>query len=225
MGEVPKIQLPYHNTFDSIREYKKAFLSRKIDFFSFIGSDCPICGNTHPYRQITPYQRNAIDLFPEFNKELIPIARFLCQNSGKTFSLLPFQLIPYWQYTVDAVIRTLLLALGCRQAGQTGFWGACCQVHPDSLITPWLIACWLNIVVRGLQRAHAVLRRFYDLDGLRISERTGPWDITAQYASALTLEADTTRASPFKGMLSRYTRATSRFLFGTPSQERLARLR
>jgi hypothetical protein len=147
----------------------------------------------------------------------------LCNRSGKTFSLLPIQLIPYHQYTVDAVIRSLLLGLGCREAGQAGFWGACCivdRVDPESRLTPWLMTCWLTVVVRGLQRAHAVLRRFYELEHVRIVRGTGPWEIAAQYASALFPD---TRDPPLQKVLTRYGRATSRFLFGTPSQERLAR--
>ena len=144
----------------------------------------------------------------------------MCRGSRKTFSLLPIQLIPYHQYTADAVIRSLLLVLGCREAGQIGLWGACCmvdRVDPDSRITPWLIACWLGVVVRGLQRAHAVLRRFYELEHVRIVRRTIPWEIVAQYASALFPD---TRDPPLQEVLTRYVRATSRFLFGTPSQER-----
>ena len=103
-----KIQLPYINKFDTIWEYKKSFLSGQIDFLSYLGPVCPICDSLHCYRQITHYWRYAIDLFPEFKKKQVPIARFLCQKRGETLSLLPIQLIPYFQYTVSAVIGTLL---------------------------------------------------------------------------------------------------------------------
>src|SRR3972149_8241322 len=96
------IQLTYINTYKTIWEYKKSFLARQIDFFSFIGPRCPICGALDCYRQITPYWRYAIDLFPDFKKEQVPIARFLCRKKRKTFSLLPIQLIPYLQYTAAA---------------------------------------------------------------------------------------------------------------------------
>jgi hypothetical protein len=86
-----------------------------------IGPVCPICGKRECYRRITPYFRYAIELFPEFGKQRIPIARFLCRNKRRTFSLLPIQLIPYFQYTLCAVIGTLLLGLGYRQAGPAGF--------------------------------------------------------------------------------------------------------
>lgn len=117
---------------------------------------------------------------------------------------------------MDAVIRTLLLGLGCREAGQTGFWGACLQVDPESLVTPWLVGCWLTMVIRGLQRAHAVLRRFSNLDHVRVVFGAGPWEIAAQYGAALFSEG---RDPPLHELLARYVRATSRFLFGTPSQE------
>jgi hypothetical protein len=60
-------------------------------------------------------------LFPEFKKQRIPIARFVCRRRHKTFSMLPTQLIPYRQYTVKAVIGVLLLGLQFRQQGQKGF--------------------------------------------------------------------------------------------------------
>ena len=100
------IQLPYFNKFETIWEYEKLFLSDQIDFISFLGVHCPICKRIDCYRPMAPYWRNAIELFPEFKKKRIPIARFLCRRRRKTFSLLPVQLIPYFQYTVGAVVGT-----------------------------------------------------------------------------------------------------------------------
>lgn len=213
-----KIQLPYHNTFRSIWEYKKAFLSRQIDALSSIDS-CPICGKTECYREITPYKRNVIELFPKFKKEPIPVARALCRTTGKTFSLLPIQLIPYHQYTADTVLRTLLLGLGFREDGQTGFWGAYCRVDPESRLTPWLVNCWLIMVFRGFQRAHQVLRRFYLLDHIRVVDGTSLWDIAASYCQAFFPKP---RDPPVQQLLSSYAQTASSPLFGTPSQERLA---
>ncbi len=176
-----KIQLPYPNAYESIWEYKKSFLSGQIEFFSFLGPTCPVCGKQDCYREITPYWRYAIDLFPEFKKERVPIARFLCDKREKTFSILPSQLIPYFQYTVNAVIGTLLLVLQCRQMGQKGFHGASVAVDPDSLLTPWLIACWLGVVVLGLRRAHGVLRRWYPLTEIRSSHSSAAWEEAAGY--------------------------------------------
>ena len=83
--------------------------------------------------RLTPYWRYAIDLFPEFKKERVPVARFLCDKRERTFSILPSQLMPYFQYTVNAVIGTLLLVLHYRQMGQKGLHGASVAVDPDTL--------------------------------------------------------------------------------------------
>lgn len=210
------IQLPYCNRFETIWEYKKSFQSGEIDFPSAIGLTCPICGCPDCYRAITPYWRYAIDVFPEFRKSLVPIARFLCRNRLKTFSLLPIQLIPYYQYTVGAVMGTLMLAFGYWQVGQRGFWDASLEIDPDSLLTPWLITYWLKMIVRGLQRAHAVLGRIYDLSGVRTFGHAMAWETAASYFLALGWDPHT-RWGPF---LDRYSRATGQFFFGTPSQHR-----
>ena len=111
------------------------------------------------YQSIPPYRRYANELFPEFRKERIPVARFLCRLLRLTFSLLPTQLAPYCQYTLAAIIGALLLGLDSRQEGEQGFQGAVLAVDPDSLVTPWLVACWLVLVRSGLQRAHAVFKK------------------------------------------------------------------
>lgn len=200
---------------ETIWEYKKSFQSGAFDFLSVLGPICPLCGCSECYRRITPYWRYAIDVFPEFRKDRVPIARFLCRNQLKTFSLLPIQLIPYYQYTVCAVLGVVLLAFGHWQLGQRGFWGASLEVDPDSLLTPWLIACWLNLVVRGLQRAHAVLGRLYDLSGVR-SFGQGMWETAAGYFQALGWDPHT-RWGPF---VDRYSWSTEAFFLGVPSQHR-----
>jgi len=169
---------------------------------------------------MAPYWRYAIELFLEFKKRRIPIARFLCRRRRKTFSLLPIQLIPYFQYTVGAVVGTLFLGMGCWQIGQKGFHGASMkvdEVDPESLVTPWLIACWLVAVVQGLRRGHAVLRQFYNLDGIRTS---GAWKEAAAYFAAFGLRPKIDRLSLLMDLVYCYSRRTGQFLFGTPSQYR-----
>jgi hypothetical protein len=216
-----KIQLPYPNTYKSIWEYKESFLSHQIDFLSFVGLICPICGQQGCYRQISPYWRYAIDLFPEFKKERVPVARFVCSSRERTFSLLPIQLIPYHQYTVNAVIGVLLLGLQCRRLGQKGFHGASVAVDPDSLVTPWLIACWLAGVVLGFRRAHAVLRGFYDLTDIRASYRSTAWEEVAGYFVCFGFTSKIRWERMLQVLVNRYSRSTKRFLLGTPSQSRI----
>jgi hypothetical protein len=216
-----KIQLPYPNTYKSIWEYKESFLSGQIDFASFLGPTCPICGKKDCYQEITPYWRYAIDLFPEFRKERVPVARFLCDKRQNTFSLLPTQLIPYFQYTVNAVIGTSLLVLQFRQMGQKGFHGASVAVDPDSLLTPWLIACWLGVVVLGFRRAHGVLRQWYNLIEIRSSHSSVPSEEAAGYFLCFGWRLRTRWGPPLQALLNRYSRNTRLFLFGTPSQHRV----
>jgi hypothetical protein len=216
----PTIQLPYFNKFGTIWEYEKLFLSGQIDFVSFIGVHCPICNGTDCYRAMIPYWRYAIELFPEFKKKRIPIARFLCRKRRKTFSLLPIQLIPYFQYTVGAVMGTLLLGMECWQMGQKGFYGASEAVDPDSLVTPWLITCWLVAVVRGLRRGHPELRRLYPLDGIGTPERAKGWQEAAGYFVAFGLKPKRDSQALLMDVVGYYSRNTGQFLFGTPSQYR-----
>jgi hypothetical protein len=165
-----------------------------------------------------------IELFPGFRKEKIPIARFVCRKQGGTFSLLPVQLIPYFHYTVSAVMGTLLLAFQFWQMGRQGFHGASIGVDPESLVTPWLIACWLRIVLRGLSRGHRVLMGFYDFSRIRARKQMSPWEEAEGYFLALDLGPQAPRdheRGRIERLLKRYSRATARFLFGTPSQSRL----
>jgi len=204
--------------FETIWEYKESFLANRIDFVSFIGPSCPICGKPGCYRRITAYWRSAIDLFPQFKKQLIPIARFLCRSRHKTFSVLPTQLMPYRQYTVKAVIGVLLLGLQCRQLGQRGFHGASVAVDPESLVTPWLIACWLSAVQLGFRRAHGFLARIYNL--VQITAATGPWPEVSGYLMSLRWPSQTHWATELHELVNRYSRSHRRFLFGTASQHR-----
>jgi hypothetical protein len=185
-----------------------------------MGPVCPLCGHLDCYREIPPYWRYALELFPEFKKERIPIARFLCRHTRRTFSLLPIQLIPYFQYTLSAVMGALLLGWGYFQRGQQGFWGASIKVDPESLLTPWLVAFWLAAILRGLRRGHAVLGRFYDLTGIRTPKRAASWEEAASYFLALGLTPKICGYPLLMSLVTRYSRTTKQFLFGIPSQQR-----
>jgi len=90
-------------------------------------------------------------------------------------------------------------------------------VDPDNRITPWLITCWLVAVVKGLRRGHAVLRQFYNLDGIHTS---GAWEEAAAYFAAFGLRLKIDRLSLLMDLVYRYSQRTGQFLFGTPSQYR-----
>ena len=136
---------------------------------------------------------------------------------------MPIQLIPYFQYTVKAVLGTLLLAYRCRQMGQRGFYGASVEVDPDSFVTPYLVACWLTVVVGGLRRAHRILVRFYDLSEVKTgAQATALWNEVSGYFPAFGLKLKIAWAPLVWTLIHRYSRTTNQFLFGTPSQQRAA---
>lgn len=140
--------------------------------------------------------------------------------------MLPIQLIPYLQYTVSAVMGTLLLGFQYWQMGQRGFYGASVEVDANSLVTPWLVVCWLAIVARGFRRAHAVLRRFYNLsDIVTIPHRAALWKEVSGYFLAFGLKQKIPWAQRVLTLCRRYSRSTNWFLFGVPSQQRAAILK
>ena len=184
-----------------------------------IGPACPICGSDRCYRLITPYWRNAIEIVPSPKKERIPIARFLCRKQQSTFSLLPVQLIPYCQYTVHAILTALLFGVACWGKGQCGFHGASIRVHPDSSVTPWLVAYWLAMIVRGFRRAHATLRRIFDLSKVRSATTSAlAWSELGGYFLAFRYGTQTPWRLRLHELLNRYSRSTGQFLFGIASQ-------
>lgn len=189
----------------------------------YIGPECPICGDCDCYQEIDPYWRYAIDLFPEFRKEEVPIARFLCRKKKSTFSLLPIQLIPYFQYTANAVIGTLFCCISYRLMGQVGFYGAEASVDPESQVTAWLVFCWLTVVVRGFRRGHPELIFLYDLTRIQTSEQTVPWQEFFDYVEVFHINPDSTWRPGLHLLLYRYSQRTQLFLFGTPSQHRPGR--
>ena len=156
----------------------------------------------------------------------MPIARFICPRRQSTFSLLPIQLIPYFQYTVNAVLGVVLLAFRYWQMGQRGFYGASDQVDPDSMVTPYLVGYWLTAIISGFRRAHGILVRFYDLSDVKtFSQGSGLWDEASGYFLALGIKPEISWPLLIRTLLIRYSRTTSRFLFGTASQHRMATCR
>jgi hypothetical protein len=99
-------------------------------------------------------------------------------------------------------------------------------VDADSLVTPWLVVFWLATVVRGLRRAHAVLGQFYNLsDVRRLSHSTAAWKEVSGYFLAFGLKPTIAWMPLVLTLCRRYSRTTNWFLFGVPSQQRVAILK
>ena len=65
---------------------------------------CKNCGYSGMLHRHGHYDRNVVTLNSHF---IISIQRFICPSCGKTYSLLPSFLIPYFIYSFDAVMSCL----------------------------------------------------------------------------------------------------------------------
>ncbi len=182
-----------------------------------------MCGRIGCYCSSSGYRRWAIDLFPEFHRGRIEIARFECRKERTTFSLLPVQLIPYHQYPVHAVVFVVLLDMRFWEAGDEGAFRASTAIENDSKVTPWLILCWLSVIAQGLSRAHAALSEYFDLTEVRSESRAQrPWAEVAVYMRAILGRQGPGWSDRILPIVSLYSRETGLFLFGACSQHRPA---
>ena len=79
---------------------------------------CPLCGATDCAKFLDYYNRRVIDEKGTYYKAF-PIARYLCNGKGKalavkhrTFSLLPYQLVPYSKYSIPFIAKSLRKVYG-----------------------------------------------------------------------------------------------------------------
>jgi len=151
----------------------------------------------------------------------VRIARFLCRSTMRTFSLLPCQLLPYHRYTVATMVLALLLAYNAAETDHRGFCTVAEQWLPvDAVITGWLLACWLNVIVAGFRRGHAWLAKRYDLRRVS-SAKTSAARLNEihTYCDAIFARGPPT-AGDIIAVAGAYGSANQRFLFGSPSQSR-----
>lgn len=100
-----KIQISYF-FIQSIHEYRQKIKTDEWKFPEFTDY-CPICGGKNCAVRIGYYYRYYIDIETEVIL-FIAIARYKCQRIGKpklkdkTFSLLPYVLIPYHKFTINS---------------------------------------------------------------------------------------------------------------------------
>jgi hypothetical protein len=221
--------LPYCNNFETVWECASAIEDQSIDWRSVIDTQCPICHLENCWREITPYRRLVIELFP-FREETIAVPRFLCRNTGRTFSLLPHFLAPYHQYTVASMLFALLLAAACRPDGILSLFAAAEKlIAEDSRVTGFLLGTWLVLCVTGLRRERAELARWADLSSCQ-SAKSKSGFLTELNEVCLALgvrgpcgEGELPSQRGLNQVLERHARTTRRFLFGVPSQDRSGR--
>jgi hypothetical protein len=149
----------------------------------------------------------------------MPVARFLCGKTGKTFSLLPCQLIPYCQYTVDAMVGTLLMVYRFQQMGQTGYYGASLELDPDCSVTPYLIQTWAVLLLTGFLRGHHILHEKFPLPNDSKPDFKDAVTAIFFYLQGISGSEEPGRQSVISSIRYHY-KHTGTFLFGKTSSER-----
>jgi len=117
------IQLPIVIGY-TLREYYSQVSGRGEDISEILGLPndfthrCPLCGARDCAQFIGYYCRGVIDEQGTYYKAF-PIARYLCNRKGtalsanhRTFSLLPYQLVPYSKYSLPFILNALRKVYG-----------------------------------------------------------------------------------------------------------------
>jgi len=104
------IQIPYHIKV-SLQEYYEDFDTWPIPDFS---DKCPICGGVDCATFLGYYIRIAICPLTGFWAPDLPVLRYRCHDKGDTrvcdhvtFSLLPHELVPFRQLSLDFMVRAI----------------------------------------------------------------------------------------------------------------------
>jgi len=91
--------------------------------------------------------------------------------------------------------------------------------------TPWLVYCWLLMVGEGFRRSHAVLCQYFDFSQIKVVDKgtKALWQEVSSYLFALLGQ----KGSGWPGQIylaaRLYSMQTKDFLFGIPSQQRMAK--
>ena len=156
------IQLPYDTHHQTIWKYAAAMRAGSVDFSWVLRGRCPVCGGRGHLGQLWPYTRRVVELFSERDERVL-VARFRCNRTGRTFSLLPHELAPYHMYTVPSMLRVLALMHALFGAPERSLESIIADLPSDCAVTVYLVRCWARTVVRGFRRSHSTLARLHDL--------------------------------------------------------------
>jgi hypothetical protein len=218
------IQRIYLNSFRSVWEYEEAIKSKKVDWRSEIGELCPVCGEVCGYREIGSYQREARELWP-VREGIVPVARFQCRGtpgSLPTFSMLPYQMLPYHRYTLRSMVMAVLLWREYwKDPEERGTAYQAEQALPgEGRVSAWQLSLWVLSIQSAFERGHSELAGRYDFSSVRyFDDLPFVLDEVFGYFEAVC------RGPPGRGegvisFVREYAKRTGRFFLGVPSQSR-----
>jgi len=113
-------------------------------------------------------------------------------------------------------------ALRFEDLGYSGCEAVVKHDESDSAMTPFLVWCWLRMVVAGFRRAHWLLKTRYDLRGVRSGEGTrGLMGEAAGYRKSLAAGGLSGWPERMEALPRVWVQAGGNFFYGTSSQQRL----
>jgi hypothetical protein len=156
---------------------------------------------------------------------MVWIARFRCGEGKGTFSMLPYQLLPYQRYTLESMVYALLLWRDlCNEEERfiSGYAVSESMSDPECRVSPSLLYAWLVVCRDGLRRRHSFLTQEMDLGGIENSDAACAANSLEEiYGYCATLSArGPPRQDALKEAAKQYGLKTGGFLLGVPSHER-----
>lgn len=190
-----------------------------VDFSWVLRERCPLCGGRGHIGRLTAYVRRVVELFP-YREEWVLVARFRCNRTGRTFSLLPLELAPYHIYTVPTMLWALMFCHVVFSDPGKPLDSVLEKLDSDRPVTMYLVRCWARMVVRGFRRSHATLARLHDLTGVRsgVGFRGEVSEVDAYLTACFARGPPPAALHLLRGFGE--IAQGARFLFGTASQDR-----
>lgn len=209
------IQLQYFIAED-LSSYKEKVELGQWDFPDF-KEYCPICEGSNCPKRIGYYDRGVVD--ESGQRYRINIARYLCRRKGpiealqSSFSLLPYQLIPYLSHTIEITIEAVSFWLEGNSIKDVQDYASSLGLEVD-----------LEIGTSTLYRLKEVVEEAFEkavIQGDYKAEIEGGLEGFIECCKDFHYQLERREiAGPLAISVDYYHRTAGRFLFGSPSQQR-----
>jgi hypothetical protein len=210
------IQLQYI-IFEELSSYKEKVELEEWEFPDF-RDRCPLCEGSDCPKRIGYYDRGVTEESGEQYR--IKIARYLCHRKGaqnslhRTFSLLPYQLIPYFSHTIDLSVDIVNFWLEGNSILEVQDYAGILGVEEPLDISSSTLYRLKEIMEEAFDKA--VIQG--DYEGYLEGGLEGFLKVCKEFDYQL---EDRELVGPLAISLDYYYRSGGYFLFGAPSQQRI----
>lgn len=133
---------------------------------------CPLCGGVDCPRFLGTYRRKSVITSRGVIYHNIPIARFRCRRRGKknptahkTFSLLPYELIPYSKFSIDFVFDVMTLSYLEEKSQREILDFITVQSDGILCLDPWIFPEFKSYLIQGIDKL-LISRNYRELEAL-----------------------------------------------------------